>query len=148
MRIVGAAETRVLGDCDREALRQTLEERQPGRPAAGAMQEQDRLALAGAAHTNARAAGDQCLYFGCHGQSQPCSLPSITANLRPAVSGRNSANNRLNTAPTMPNIIALKSLPRSAAITGTRYGIALPIRRPAVTASCRAISESASAGTP
>src|SRR6516225_9989310 len=96
------------------------------------MQEQDRLALAGAAHTNARATGDQCLYFGCHGQSQPCSLPSITANLRPAVSGRNSANNRLNTAPTMPNIIALKRLPRSAAITGTRYGIALPIRRPAV----------------
>src|SRR5262249_4910982 len=123
MRIVGAAEARMLRNSHREVVREAFEEWQPGRPAAGAVQEQDRLAFAGAAHTNARAAGDQCLYFGCHdrGQSQPCSLPSMTANLRPAVSGKNSANNRLKTAPTMPNIMALKRLP-SAAITGTRYG--------------------------
>src|SRR5215469_18102350 len=98
------------------------------------MQEQDRLAFAGTAHANARAAGHHRLYFTCHDrrQFQPCSLPSMTANLRPAVSGRNSANSRLKTAPTIPNIIASKRLPRSAAITGTRYGMALPIRRPAV----------------
>src|SRR5262249_19179097 len=34
----------------------------------------------------------------------------MPANLRPAVSGKNSANNRLKTAPTMPNIIALKKI--------------------------------------
>src|SRR5689334_4604474 len=121
-RIVGAAEAGMLGEGHRKARREALKKRQPRRPAAGAVQEQDWLTFAGAAHANARAAGDQRLCFGCHvcRQCQPCSLPSMTAKLRPAVSGKNSVNNKLKTAPTMPNIMALKRLPRTAAITGTR----------------------------
>src|SRR5215831_18541832 len=112
----------MLGNREREALRQKLEEWQPSRPAAGAVQKQDRPALAGAVYAHAHAAGDHRLDFGRHDcrQSQPRSLLSITANLRPAVSGSNSANNKLKTAPIIPNIMALKRLPRSAAITGTK----------------------------
>src|SRR5262249_5417390 len=95
-----------------------VEQRNPAGPAAGAVQEQQRLAGAGAQHAH-RDGADFMLDLARCRHAAALSLLSTTANGRPTVSGSRKASNSVITEPTTASIMASSRLPNAPAITGT-----------------------------